>query len=102
VNFLPRSKVLYSQRIPRRAKFYTYDLSSYGIVIDGPVYLGPFWNPAQYFLVYLGVDTSPKTKRRRGFYNTGVFDDHAPSSELGVVAIPQYRAFGIRAIFSPI
>jgi len=58
---------LYSNRLPGAARFTTYDVRSHGIIIDGPVYLGPYWDPLQAFLVYIGYDASPKTKRQRGF-----------------------------------
>jgi hypothetical protein len=90
---------LYTNRLPGAARFTTYDVKSQGIIIDGPVYLGPYWDPLQAFLVYIGYDASPKTKRQSGFYNVGIGDDHAPSSELGVAALPDYRALGIRANF---
>jgi hypothetical protein len=92
---------LHASRISRNNKFYTHDIRHFGIVIDGPVYIGPFWDPLQYFLVYLGMDTTFKTPRRRGFTNVGIGDTHAPTNELGSSAqnIPSYRAFGIRAVF---
>lgn len=94
---------LHAGQVPPKAKFYTYDVKSYGIVIDGPVYIGPFWDPLDYFLIYLAMDTGPKTPRRRGFVNVGILDDHPPSTELGSSAqtAPTYRAFGIRAKFGP-
>jgi len=92
---------LTASRIPTRAVFYTYDLSGYNIIIDGPVYIGPFWDPLSYFLVYLATDTSPKTPYRRSFYGVGILDDQPPRFELGPgSAIPNFRAFGIRATFT--
>lgn len=94
---------LHAGSISTKGKFYSYDVSGYGIVIDGPVYIGPFWDPLDYFLVYLGMDKGPKTPRRRGFYNIGILDDHPPQTELGQDSqtVPSYRAFGIRAKFGP-
>lgn len=91
---------LSSGGIKPKAKFYTYDLSAYNLVFDGPVYIGPSWDPLNPFLVYLAMDTSAKTPRQRGFYGVGIFNDHAPNQELGVVGrIPQYKALAIRAKF---
>jgi hypothetical protein len=86
-----------------KAKFYTYDLKSYGIVVDGPVYIGPYWDPLDWFLIYLAMDTGPRTPRRRAFHVVGTLDDHPPSVEIGVTAAqaPEYKAFGIRAKFGP-
>jgi hypothetical protein len=94
---------LHAGKVPPKAKFYTYDLSSLNIVVDGPVYIGPFWDPLDYFLIYLAMDQGPKTPRRRAFSNVGILDDHAPSTELGTSAqtAPSYRAFGLRATFGP-
>jgi hypothetical protein len=94
---------LFANNVPTKAKFYTYDVRHFGIVIDGPVYIGPYWDPLDYFLIYLAMDTTPKTPRRRGFTNVGILDDHPPNRELGMDAqsVPSYRAFGIRAKFGP-
>jgi hypothetical protein len=88
-------------KVPTRgAKFYDYDVSSLGIVIDGPVYIGPSWDPLNPFLVYLAMDLGPKTPRRRAFHGTGLFGDQTPDVEIGAVGqAPEYRAFGIRAKF---
>jgi hypothetical protein len=89
--------------VPTKAKFYTYDLTSYGIVLDGPIYIGPYWDPVDWFLIYLAMDTGPNTPRQRAFHGVGALDDHPPSVELGSSAeqAPNYRAFGIRAKFGP-
>jgi hypothetical protein len=89
----------YSKKLPGAARFTNYDVKSYGIVIDEPVYIGPYWDPLQAFLVYVGYDVGPKTKRQRAFYNVGIDDDHAPTSEFGVDALPDYRALGLRVKF---
>lgn len=94
---------LQAGKIPTKAKFYTYDLSSYDIVIDGPVYIGPYWDPLDAFLVYLALDTTPKMPRQRAFFDVGILDNHPPNREFGtsISTFPNYRAFGIRAKFSP-
>jgi hypothetical protein len=95
--------VLFAARIPTKAKFYNYDVSGYGIVIDGPVYIGPFWDPLDAFLIYLATDYGPKTPRQRAFHGVGILDDHPPNVEIGtsIDQAPKYRAFGIRAKFGP-
>lgn len=94
---------LHAARVPLKPKFYNYDVSGHGIVVDGPVYIGPYWDPLDYFLIYLAMDTGPKTLRRRAFSNVGILDNHPPDNELGVSiqSAPSYRAFGIRAKFGP-
>jgi hypothetical protein len=88
---------LFSSKIGK-PKFFSYDVQAYNVVIEGPVYIGPSWDPLNPFRVYLGMDTGPKTPRRRGYYGTGN-GAHEPSSDLGVVG--SYRALGIRAVFGP-
>lgn len=93
-------------RVPlRKPKFYSYDVSWANIVIDGPVYIGPSYDPLDAFLIYLGMDTGPRTQRQRGFYGGVLFSSEvqAPSTELGtsIDSIPSYRALGVRAVFGP-
>jgi hypothetical protein len=93
-------------KVPTRAKFYSFDVSGLGVVIDGPVYIGPSWNGLRDgWLIYLAMDQGPRTLRRRAFYG-GVLtpDDQAPPDhELGIslAYAPSYKAFGIRAVFGP-
>jgi hypothetical protein len=87
-----------------KSKWYTYDLSSQGIVINGPVYIGPSYFPGDAFYVFLGMDTGPKTPRRRGFFGANVSNpDAPPGREMGFVGNqPSYRAYGIRVKFTPV
>jgi hypothetical protein len=92
--------------VPTKAKFYSYDLSGAGIVIDGPVYIGPSWNGLRDgWLIYLGMDQGPRTARRRGFYGAVLTSNQVepPTHELGISLeyAPSYRAFGIRGVFGP-
>lgn len=89
--------------VPTKAKFYNYDVSWANVVIEGPVYIGPYWDPLDAFLIYLAMDTGPKTPRRRAFHSVGLLDDHPPNTEIGtsIEQSPTYRAFGIRAVFGP-
>lgn len=97
--------VLGAGSVPTKAKFYSYDVAWADIVIDGPVYIGPSWDPLDAFLIYLAMDKGPKTKVRRGYYGGVLFDNEvkAPSVALGssINAAPGYRALGIRAVFGP-
>jgi hypothetical protein len=92
---------LVAGRLPLNTKWYSYDISSQGIVINGPVYIGPSWYPGDAFSVYLSMDEGPKIPRRRGFFGVDEENtDDPPSRELGVLGNqPAYRAFGIRAKF---
>jgi hypothetical protein len=92
-----------ANKVPPKAKFYTYDVAWQGLVIDGPVYVGPYWDPIDALAIYLAMDTGPRTQRRRAFHNVGIFGDLPPSTEIGVSfdQAPNYRAFGIRAVFGP-
>lgn len=87
-----------------KSKFFDYDVSWANVVIDGPVYIGPYWDPVDAFLIYLSADYGPKTPRRRAFHSVGVLDDHPPNVEIGtsIDQAPEYRAFGIRAKFSAV
>lgn len=95
---------LSASRIPFRAKFYSYVVSGQGVVIDGPVYIGPSYFPGDAFSVYLGMDTGPRTPRRRGFFGGDILnEDRPPTLELGALgAQPRYRAFGVRGVFSKV
>lgn len=99
-------EALSASRVPlRKPKFYAYDISWANVVVEGPVYIGPSYDPLDAFLIYVGMDTGPRTVRRRGFSGGVLHDDEveAPSQELGtsIDRIPSYRALGIRAVFGP-
>lgn len=95
---------LFAGNVPRKAKFYTYDVKGMNVVVEGPVYISPSWYMGNTGYIYLATDFGPKIPRRRGF--SGLEDnreDEPPSRELGIGinAIPAYKAFGIRAKFGP-
>lgn len=93
---------LVATKVPaRRAKFYSYNLAGFEIVIDGPVYIGPSWNFFKGFGIFLATDYGPLTPRRRAFHSVGEPPSHAPSREFGVDDQPAFRAFGTRVKFSP-
>jgi hypothetical protein len=95
--------VLSAAKVPSKAKFYSYDVAWADIVIDGPVYIGPSYDPLDAYLIYIAMDKGPRTQLRRGFYGAVLFDSDVkpPSSELGssIDIAPGYRALGIRAVF---
>ena len=98
--------VLLASRVPlRKPKFYAYDISWANIVIDGPVYIGPSWDPLANVLIHLAMDQGPRTVRHRGFYGADPYGSELkpPDQELGVGNgyIPSYRALGIRSVFGP-
>lgn len=91
-------------KVTVKNKFYTYDLSSQGIIINGPVYIGPSYFPGDAFYVFLGMDVGPKIPRRRGFFGGDTTNsEKPPTKELGFVgAQPSYRAFAIRVKLTPV
>ena len=91
-------------KLAQKNKWYTYDLSSQGIVINGPVYIGPSYFPGTAFSVYLGMDYGPKTPRQRGYYGTDINNgERPPTGELGQISLmPRYRAYAIRAKFTAV
>lgn len=91
-----------AKKVPtKRAKFYSYNLAGFDIVVDGPVYVGPSWNFFKGFGIFLGTDYGPLTPPQRAFHSLGEPPSHAPSRELGVDDQPAFRAFGIRVKLIP-
>lgn len=97
--------VLSAAKVPGKAKFYTFNVSWADIVIDGPVYIGPSYDPLDAFLIYVAMDKGPRTPVRRAFYGAVLSSSEVkpPHIELGssIDAAPGYRALGIRATFGP-
>lgn len=85
---------LHASRISPRGSFFSYDVSKANVILTGPVYIGPFWDPIQCLGCYLATDSSPKTPRRPMYYGVGVFDDHPPRT---AVTGPS-KVLGIRAV----
>jgi hypothetical protein len=104
---------LWASRITRKGEFYTYDVRAHSIIIDGPVFIGPYWDPPAWDAVYLGEDDGPRTPRRRAFYISGILDDVTVLDEETIrnefISVYEmdvdndfgYRALGIRARFGP-
>lgn len=84
------------------AAFYRYNLSSLGIVVNGPVFIGPSWQPGvdQDFFVCAdedGATTKPAYGSSASNQNT------PPNARLGTAQfLPEYRNLGIRARFTPV
>lgn len=95
--------VLQASGVGKKPRFYNYELQWANLVVEGPVYVGPFWDPLDAFLIYLAMDAGPGTPRRRGFHGVGLLDDRAPNLELGssIQQAPSYRAMGVRVKFGP-
>jgi hypothetical protein len=78
------------------AKFYRYDLASLGIIVPGPVYIGPEWTPNtdQGFFLCMDTDGPPRQPAYGGTASG------PPRTALGQTGFfPTYRALGIRARF---
>jgi hypothetical protein len=82
-------------RFPTAGKLYSYDVSSANVIVDGPVYIGPVYYPAQDYVEIL-FDGSRKTKKRPTFHGV---EDEPPSEAPPDSPYFTYRAFGIRAKF---
>jgi hypothetical protein len=82
-------------RFPTAGKLYSYDVSWANVIIDGPVYIGPSYYPAQDYVAIL-FDGSRRTKKRPTFSGIG---DEPPTTAPPDNPYVIYRAFGIRAKF---
>jgi hypothetical protein len=85
-------------RFPTAGKLYPYDVSAAGVLVDGPVYIGPVYYPEEDFVEIL-YDGSRKTRVRPTFHG---LNDEPPSEPppRNPYVVP-YKAFGIRAKFGP-
>jgi hypothetical protein len=84
-------------------QFYTFDLSSLNITTTAPIYVGIRWDEATNPGFFVCADESTATSKQRGFFDTGLLaGGFPPFPELGVNTALDYRALGIRAIFSEI
>ena len=82
-------------------RFYRYNLSSLGIVVDRPVYIGPSWEPSQENSIYMCADENgPVTKP--GYFSFSSDPSSPPTSPLGTGTFSGYRTLGIRAKFTPV
>lgn len=78
-------------------RFYSYDLSSLGIVLPGTVYVGVFWDPDSDEDFYVCADENGSSNQR-AFFSSGIMTpEEPPTTEIGRVGFfPNYRALGIR------
>jgi len=80
------------------AAFYRYDLSSLGIVVNGPVYIGPSWQPSVDQNFYVCADTNGPTTKP-GYFSLSSDPNTPPTSPIGFT---NYRTLGVRAKFTPL
>lgn len=82
--------------------FYRVDLSSLGITVNGPVYIGPSWRPNIDQNFYVCADQTGPVKQPA--YSSASTDINSPPSvPLGTsTSFPNYSALGIRAKFTPL
>ena len=84
-------------------QFYTFDLSSLNITTTAPIYVGIRWDEASNPGFFACADESLTTPKQRAFFDTGLLaGGFPPFAELGVSTAPDYRALGVRAIFSEV
>jgi hypothetical protein len=80
--------------------FYRYDLSSLNLTTTAPIYIGPAWDPGDDKDFFVCEDTSIATPRQPGYYGDFLYVDK-PDILMGETGhFPEYRALGIRSVFS--
>lgn len=99
---LGRLPAQFAAQIPNGSPaFFRYNLSSLGIVVNGPVFIGPSWRPDQEDSIYLCADeTGPTTKP--GYFSLSTNQNTPPANPLGTGTFAGYRNLGIRAKFTPV
>lgn len=80
------------------ATFFRYDLSSLGIVADGPVFIGPSWRPSVDQNFYVCADTNGPTSKP-GYFSLSSDQDVSPASPINFSG---YKTLGIRAKLTPV
>jgi hypothetical protein len=80
------------------AAFYRFDLSSLGIVVDGPVFIGPSWRPSVDQNFYVCADTNGPTSKP-GYFSLASDQNVPPSSP---ISFTNYKTLGIRAKLTPV
>jgi hypothetical protein len=80
------------------ATFLRYDLSSLGIIVNGPVFIGPSWQPSVDQSFYLCADTNGPTTKP-GYFSLAS-DPNAPPA--APITFTNYRTLGVRAKFTPV
>jgi hypothetical protein len=79
------------------ATFFRYDLSSLGIVANGPVFIGPSWQPSVDQNFYVCADTNGPTTKP-GYFSLSSDPNAPPTSP---ISFSNYRTLGVRAKFTP-
>jgi hypothetical protein len=80
------------------AAFYRYNLSALGIVVDGPVFIGPSWQPSVDQNFFLCADTNGPTSKP-GYFSLSTNQNTPPTSP---ITFPNYHTLGVRAKFTPV
>lgn len=81
--------------------FQRVDLSSLGIIVNGPVYIGPSWRPDVDQNFFVCGDTTGTVKQPA--YSSTASNNTPPAVPLGTsTAFPDYSALGVRAKFTPV
>lgn len=80
--------------------FYRYDLSSLGIVVDSPVYIGPSWQPAVDQDFFICADESGSAIQPA--FASAASNQNTPPTVPLQSQFPNYNALGIRAKFTPV
>lgn len=80
------------------AAFFRYDFSSLGVVVNGPVYIGPSWQPSVDQNFYVCADTNGPTTKS-GYFSLSSDPNTPPTSP---IAFANYRTLGVRAKFTPV
>jgi hypothetical protein len=78
--------------------FYRYNLSALGIVVDGPVFIGPSWQPSVDQNIYLCADNNGPTSKP-GYFSLSSNENTPPASPIN---FPNYRTLGVRAKLTPV
>lgn len=82
--------------------FYRYDLSSLNLTTSAPIFIGPAWDPGDDRDFFVCEDTSLGTPKQSGYYGDFLYADK-PDVLMGETGhFPEYRALGIRALFSAV
>lgn len=85
---------------PMTASFETYDISSLGLEIAGPVYIGLQWDPSSTGEgVFIAADESSATPSNNGYLWFTTEDDAGSWETIGSLsASAEYRALMVRAV----
>lgn len=81
--------------------FHRVDLSSLGITVNGPVYIGPSWRPDVDQNFFVCGDETGAVKQPA--YSSTASNNTPPAVPLGTSTVfPDYSALGVRAKFTPV